>query len=390
MRLEHIGVAVDAPDAAARTFRALLKATPYKTETVPDQGVRTHFLDAGAAKLELLEALGEDSPVRSFLEQRGEGVHHIAFSVPSLTATVEQLRAAGFELLSETPQNGADDKQIVFVHPKQTHGVLVEFCAPRTPDWSPRRIARPHGSVSAFVRGPEDAPPLVVLHGAVGSTRHETAPLIQRLESSFRVIGVDLSGHGDSALPDAPLTLDLFAADVCAVLDALDVPDAHVVGFSLGGGVALHLAATRPERVRRLAVLQTTVSWTEAQAAQMKQRLALDALEERAPARADRIRRRHTAPTPLLRRVRAFVDTLPAAAQALADGRLAVTAPTLVVAVDRDPLFPLDDALSLHRRLRTARLTVLPGTRHAFHALPLDALLPPLHTHLTASARIAS
>ncbi len=381
MHVEHIGLAVDEVATVVETFEKLLGREPYKSETVSSQQVRTHFLDAETTKLEFLEALGAESPIQKFLDRRGEGLHHVAFAVSDLEATMARLRDAGFELLSETPQTGADDKAVVFVHPQQTHGVLVEFCASQTPDWSPTRIPRHNDHLSVYERGPDNCPPLLVLHGAAGTTRHEMAPLIRRLESSFHVVGVDLSGHGASAMPDGAFALDLFAADVRTVLDALDLRDAHVFGFSLGGGVALHLAAETPDRVRRLAVLQTTVDWTEAQAAQMKQRLALDTLKEQAPGRAEQLHSRHANTARLLRRLQAFVDTLPAASATLADAFPTLTAPTLVAAMDRDPLFELDDALALHRRLDNARLTILPGTRHNFAQVPLPSLTPLLTRH---------
>jgi len=96
-RVEHIGIAVDDVDAVVETVRELLQMEPYKTETVSEQQVRTHFLDAGTTKLELLEALDENSPVQRYLDRRGEGLHHLAFEVPDLKATMHRLREAGFE-----------------------------------------------------------------------------------------------------------------------------------------------------------------------------------------------------------------------------------------------------------------------------------------------------
>ena len=126
-RLEHVGIAVDEVEAVINCFEDLLGVLPYKTETVTDQQVRTHFLNAESSKLELLEAVDADSAVQKFLDKRGEGLHHLAFEVADADATMNRLRDAGFTLLSDAPQSGADDKRIFFVHPKETHGVLVEF-----------------------------------------------------------------------------------------------------------------------------------------------------------------------------------------------------------------------------------------------------------------------
>ena len=115
-------------DAVARLYEDLIGAAPYKEETVEREGVRTHFIDAGTTKLELLEALGDESPIAKYLERRGEGLHHLAFEVDDIHAHMQQMRERGYTPLSDEPRPGADGKLIFFLHPKQTHGVLVEFC----------------------------------------------------------------------------------------------------------------------------------------------------------------------------------------------------------------------------------------------------------------------
>ncbi|MFB6098116.1 MAG: methylmalonyl-CoA epimerase [Salinibacter sp.] len=385
-RVEHIGIAVDDVENVVECFRSLLGTEPYKAETVTDQHVRTHFLDAETTKLELLESLDPDSPVRRFLDRRGEGLHHLAFEVADLESTMQRLREEGFELLNETPQAGADDKQIVFVHPKQTHGVLVEFCESVVPSWTTTQVPRHDGHLSVFERGRPDRPSLLVLHGAAGCTLDETAPLIRQLESSFHVVGLDLSGHGTSAFPPAEdFSLDLFAEDARTALDALDLSSAHVFGFSLGGGVALQLAHRHPDRVRRCAVYQTNVQWTEAQTAEMHKRLDLDALRERAPKRAARLDARHEDPSRLLRQLRTFVEALPAQSANLGDVLDTISAPTLVASVDRDPLFGPDTPRHLQRRLPNARLCILPGEHHRLGEAPLPLLAPLLTRHFLPS-----
>ncbi|HKL88592.1 MAG TPA: methylmalonyl-CoA epimerase, partial [Salinibacter sp.] len=157
-RLEHIGIAVDDVDAVIDRFQDLLGTDPYKAETVTEQKVRTHFLGAGTAKLELLESLADDSPVQKFLDRRGEGLHHLAFEVDDAETTMERLRNAGFTLLSDTPLSGADDKRIFFVHPKETHGVLVEFCESAAPSWSPATIPHRDGQLAVYERGDRHRP----------------------------------------------------------------------------------------------------------------------------------------------------------------------------------------------------------------------------------------
>lgn len=382
--LDHIGIAVDDVETVVRHFRDLLGISPYKTEDVEGQGVRTHFLDAGSTKLELLEALNDTSPVQRFVDRHEEGLHHVAFEVENLPATLERLREAGFELLNDTPQTGADDKEIAFVHPKQTHGVLVEFCESIEPEWTADRVPRHDGHLSVFERGRRERPSLLVLHGAAGTTPHDTAPLIRQLESSFHVIGVDLSGHGASDFPtDDPFSLDLFAEDVLAVLDALDLSSAHVFGFSLGGGAALQFAAAHPSRAERLAVFQTNAHWTAAHADRMQQRLDLEALADRAPARAANLRARHDHPDRLLRNLRSFVTTLPSASATLSEALSNIETPTLVAGLDRDPLFGLAPARDLHAALPNARLAVLPGDTHSLPRAPAALLAGLLTDHFS-------
>lgn len=375
MPLDHIGIAVNDVDPVVECFHELLGIRPYKTETVTEQQVRTHFLDSDTAKLELLEVLDDESPVQRFLDRRGEGLHHLAFEVPDLEDTIERLRDAGFDLLSNTPQEGADDKQIVFVHPKQTHGVLVEFCEAVPPSWSAIEVPRHNGSLSVFERGQPDRPSILFLHGAAGSTLFESAPLMRRLESSFHLVGLDLSGHGASAFPsDSALSLDLFAEDARRALTALDLSSAHVFGFSLGGTVALTLAHRHPSLVDRLAVFQTNGSWTEAQATQMQQRLDLETLQKQSPSP-------HDHPERLLQQLRAFVNTLPNRSTASTSSLPNIPAPTLVASVDRDPLFGSQAPLALHQNLPNTRLTILPGETHSLRNAPLSLLAPIVRRH---------
>lgn len=382
--LEHVGIAVEDVDAVVECFDEILGVHPYKAETVSEQQVHNHFLDASTAKLELLEALDDDSPVQRFLDRQGEGLHHLAFEVADAEATMERLRNAGFDLLSEEPQEGADDKRIFFVHPKQTHGVLIEFCESTTPSWTPTQMPHRDGTLSVFERGDRRRPSLLVLHGAAGSTLFETAPLVRRLEPSLHVVGLDLSGHGSSSFPsDDTLSLDVFAEDAHSALEALDLSSAHVFGFSLGGGVALHLAQKHPDRVDRLALLQTTVQWNDALAEQMKQRLDLDALHERAPQRAEQLRSLHDRPDHLFRHLRAFVDRLPDTSESLWRTLPDLSAPTLVASVDCDPLFGPDVAHALSQHLPNARLAILPGEHHSLTDVPLSLLTPLLRSHFS-------
>lgn len=128
LRLEHIGIAVKELGAANELYTQLLGAPPYKTEKVERERVTTSFFRSGESKIELLEASAPESPIARFIEQRGEGLHHIAFEVDDIRQEMERLRAAGFQVLSEEPRHGADNKLVCFIHPKTARGVLVELC----------------------------------------------------------------------------------------------------------------------------------------------------------------------------------------------------------------------------------------------------------------------
>lgn len=128
MKVEHIGIAVNNLANANDLFTSLLGIAPYKEESVASEHVTTSFFMAGQTKIELLEATSPESAIARHIEKRGEGIHHIAFEVEDIHAEMNRLRAAGFQLLNETPKRGADNKLVCFVHPKSAQGVLVELC----------------------------------------------------------------------------------------------------------------------------------------------------------------------------------------------------------------------------------------------------------------------
>ncbi|WP_026968487.1 methylmalonyl-CoA epimerase [Algoriphagus terrigena] len=127
-KIEHIGIAVADLEKSNELFARLLGKTLFKTEIVEGEGVQTSFFQVGETKVELLQATRTDSPIAKYLEKKAEGVHHIAFDVEDINAEVIRLKKAGFEILNETPKQGADNKLVVFLHPRSTNGVLVELC----------------------------------------------------------------------------------------------------------------------------------------------------------------------------------------------------------------------------------------------------------------------
>jgi methylmalonyl-CoA/ethylmalonyl-CoA epimerase len=130
-KIEHLGIAVKNLEASIKVYEALLNTPCYKTEGVESEGVMTAFFKTGENKIELLEATKPESAIAKFIEKRGEGIHHIAFDVEDIHAEMKRLSDAGFTLLNAEPKEGADNKLICFVHPKNTNGVLIELCQER-------------------------------------------------------------------------------------------------------------------------------------------------------------------------------------------------------------------------------------------------------------------
>lgn len=128
MKIEHLGIAVKSLGISDEIFTKLLGTKPYKQETVEREGVKTSFFSVGESKIELLETTRGEGPIGKYLEKRGEGIHHIAFGVDDIYAEIERLKQSGFVFLSDEPKDGADNKLVVFLHPKSTNGVLVELC----------------------------------------------------------------------------------------------------------------------------------------------------------------------------------------------------------------------------------------------------------------------
>lgn len=126
-RIDHIGIAVGSIEAAARLYTEGLGLTLDRLETVAEQGVRVGFLPVGDSELELLEAVGDESPVARFLEKQGEGLHHICLQVDDIVAAMARLREAGARLVTQEPTIGSGGALVAFVHPRTANGVLLEL-----------------------------------------------------------------------------------------------------------------------------------------------------------------------------------------------------------------------------------------------------------------------
>lgn len=130
-RLDHIGIAVRDLEAAVRTYTEGLGLRCEHRETVEEQKTRTAFLPVGDTHVELLETLSPDGPIGKFVEKRGEGIHHLCFEVEDIGRALAACEAAGMTLIDREPRAGAHNKWVAFVHPRSTHGVLLELSQDR-------------------------------------------------------------------------------------------------------------------------------------------------------------------------------------------------------------------------------------------------------------------
>jgi methylmalonyl-CoA/ethylmalonyl-CoA epimerase len=126
--IEHLGIAVKSIEEALPYYEQVLGLKCYNIEEVADQKVKTAFFMVGQTKIELLEPTSEESAVAKFIEKKGEGIHHIAFAVPSVAEALAEVEAKGVKLIDKAPRGGAEGLNIAFLHPKSTCSVLTGLC----------------------------------------------------------------------------------------------------------------------------------------------------------------------------------------------------------------------------------------------------------------------
>ncbi len=127
--IEHLGIAVKSIEESLPYYEGVLGLKCYNIEVVEDQKVKTAFFQVGQTKIELLEATSPESTIAKFIETRGEGIHHIAFAVPSTNEALREVEEKGIRLIDKQSRPGAEGLNIGFLHPKSTLGVLTEFCS---------------------------------------------------------------------------------------------------------------------------------------------------------------------------------------------------------------------------------------------------------------------
>ena len=126
--IEHIGIAVHDIEASNKVFTKIFGKESYKSESVQSESVITSFFQLGESKIELVAATNQDSPIAKYMDKNREGMHHIAFDVVDIKSEMKRLQSEGIRTLNDQPKQGADNKLICFLHPKDTNGVLIELC----------------------------------------------------------------------------------------------------------------------------------------------------------------------------------------------------------------------------------------------------------------------
>lgn len=128
MKLDHVGIAVKELQDAVSVYEKILENPKVEIEEIPSERVRVAMIPVGETRIELLEALSDDSSIARFIGERGEGIHHVAIAVGDIKASIAKLSAAGFRVLYPEPRPGSHGKMITFIHPRSAKGVLLEIC----------------------------------------------------------------------------------------------------------------------------------------------------------------------------------------------------------------------------------------------------------------------
>lgn len=131
MKIHHVGIAVESLSAAIPIFEKIFGRPPDSQETVDDQKVRVAVFNLTGSRIELLEAISEESPIARFIAKRGQGIHHLTLTVPDLTARLGELEKIGVRLIDPEPRKGAGGEKIAFLHPASAAGVLIELVEER-------------------------------------------------------------------------------------------------------------------------------------------------------------------------------------------------------------------------------------------------------------------
>jgi pimeloyl-ACP methyl ester carboxylesterase len=217
--------------------------------------------------------------------------------------------------------------------------------------------------------------PLILLHGAIGAG-DQLQPLADHLSAHYDVHAIDFSGHGAARPTDLPFCMELFANDVRSYMLSNGLVGADFFGYSMGGYVAMYLARHSPELVGRVVTLATKWHWDEATAAKETQMLNVDKIEQKLPAFAETLHKRHTAHgwKNVLLKTATMMLALGADNPLKTEDHAAISHSSLLLLGDRDKMVTLDETLAVYKALSNAQLGVLPGTGHPIEQVDADML----------------
>ncbi len=220
-------------------------------------------------------------------------------------------------------------------------------------------------------------PPLLLLPGLMGSISTQWRKFIRPLTTDYRVLLMDLRGHGRSNNSQINLMPNRMAQDIAGLLDHLEITELHVAGYSLGGYLGLLLALNQPHRVNTLLMHASKFYWSEESANNMKMQLNPEKMVEKVPAYVDQLMQEHGARQWRILVRQAVELSFFLAEKGVRENMLKhLQVPVLISLGDRDEMVPLPEAVRLSRVLPNGELIVLPGTRHAFQSIRPVPLLP--------------
>ena len=230
-------------------------------------------------------------------------------------------------------------------------------------------------------------PPLLLLHGAASSSA-SLRPLAGSLAAHFEVHALDFAGHGPSPAPAAPLTIEMLADQVVAFVSERGLAPAGIFGYSLGGYVALHLAATRPRLVGRIQALGTKLAWSPDVAAQLNRGLDPASLRAKVPKFASALDALHTGMgwEPLLDATRGMLDDLGARPRLTSEVLARIPHPVRLTIGDRDTTVSVEETLAASRALPAGQLEVIPGLPHMIERMAPDRIALSVGEFLGAGA----
>lgn len=218
--------------------------------------------------------------------------------------------------------------------------------------------------------------PLLLLHGAIGAS-DQLVQIAEELADNYKVYTLDFSGHGGKPFPTEPLSIPLLAQEVLEFLDNEGLEQVSIFGYSMGGYVAMYLAKQHPERVGKIVTLATKFHWDEPTAAKETKMLDAAKIEEKLPAFAAALQKRH-APNDwkeLLQRTITMLNSMGQDNPLKPEDYTGINQPSMILLGDRDKMITLDETLQVYKTLPNAQMGMLPNTHHPIEQVNVPYLL---------------